>query len=465
VSSSVDVVVLANVDVRGAMPSPAPATPAAGVVGQPLGSLPSSSALLQLSSTVVEPGSDVDVTVSLRDVDGNPLVGEVTVVVVDKAMLDLKPVAELDGVAAFSQASSASIAPAMVYSGAVTSDDGYADSRDTFARRLSLDPWTPLYSWPVYPGAGAPVDSSDSDYLSLFRYQATHLPYVYTPTFTGPQTDMMAGGGGGAMPEMEMSMAPRPAAAGDVAMRGPSTATAAAPAPIKATIRSSFETTPLVVNSKATDANGDVSLKVTLPDNVGTFVVRVYSAAVYGSGGALHAFASSSATVVSRRSLTLQASLPRVSRTNDTFQCGVIARVIGATDGSDASREYAVTVLAEVLGADGTSSTSTALLLTDVTGKTATTLPNRDVAVRFRFASAPRRVGSVRVRFTASVTLADGSTASDALLVPFEVTGVMPLVVVATSFAVQGERVCVSGAWPMTPLFPDDCVGVVRRCV
>jgi hypothetical protein len=62
------------------------------------------------------------------------------------------------------------------------------------------------------------------------------------------------------------------------------------------------------------------------------------------------------------------------------------------------------------------------------------------------------------------VTLADGSTASDALLVPFEVTGVMPLVVVATSFAVQGERVCVCDRC-VSALAQRDCVLCALLCV
>jgi hypothetical protein len=64
--------------------------------GQPLGTLPHAVVSLWLSTdsdtNIAQPGQTVNVTVTLTDSDGSALSGEVMLVVVDKAMLDLKPV-------------------------------------------------------------------------------------------------------------------------------------------------------------------------------------------------------------------------------------------------------------------------------------------------------------------------------------------------------------------------------------
>ena len=101
-----------------------------------------------------------------------------------------------------------------------------------------------------------------------------------------------------------------------------------APPPTGVPVRSSIERTPFFVHTLT--AASQQTLKFRLPDNVGTFLVRVVASAVKpkGSNGqTLHFFGSSDKDIVSRRPLTLQSSLPRVARIGDMFDAGVTVRL------------------------------------------------------------------------------------------------------------------------------------------
>ncbi len=159
-------------------------------------------------------------------------------------------------------------------------------------------------------------------------------------------------------------------------------------------VNSSFVTTPLFVGTLKTDASGAVTTTLSLPDNVGTFVVRVLVAGVDASTG-LHSFGTGEVRVVSRRTLTLQAAMPRAVRIGDGFLGGVVVRVVDAPT----SGTHTVVVTATVVqGAESVSMTSTGPV-------ELACVPNVDVPARFTFASTGTAVASAVVRFTAAVVV------------------------------------------------------------
>lgn len=95
-----------------------------------------------------------------------------------------------------------------------------------------------------------------------------------------------------------------------------SRATTASPIQIDAPIpiRSAFETAPLILPALTVPPSGTARVTWTLPDNVGTFVVRAYAAS--STSGARFG-TSDDAEQVSRNPLSLMPSVPRISRVGD----------------------------------------------------------------------------------------------------------------------------------------------------
>lgn len=120
-----------------------------------------------------------------------------------------------------------------------------------------------------------------------------------------------------------------------------SRATTASPIQIDAPIpiRSAFETAPLILPALTVPPSGTAHVTWTLPDNVGTFVVRAYAAS--STSGARFG-TSDDAEQVSRNPLSLMPSVPRISRVGDHFSCGVTVTAADPTF----SEEVTLSVLA-----------------------------------------------------------------------------------------------------------------------
>ena len=218
---------------------------------------------------------------------------------------------------------------------------------------------------------------------------------------------------------------------------------------MKGYIRSNFQTTPLFLSTLTTDGTGATLADLVLPDNVGTYEVRVYVSGVAASSG-LQLFGSSSTEVVSRRVITLQPALPRAVRIGDAFTAGVTVHVV---DNAQLTTPRTVVVTATVLGTSG------ALRLVDATPLTLHVLPNVDVPAKFSLVAGATSVATVTLQFTGAVVL-NGTSYDDTLQATVSVTGLMPLIAVATSMAVEGAqplfRVCATSqllgglliAWP-----------------
>lgn len=90
-------------------------------------------------------------------------------------------------------------------------------------------------------------------------------------------------------------------------------------------VRSAFETAPVFEPSVAVGSSGQVHVPWQLPDNIGTFVIRVYAVA---SGSK---FGAADAVQLARQPVSLIPSIPRVARVGDAFSCGVTVTATNAS--------------------------------------------------------------------------------------------------------------------------------------
>jgi hypothetical protein len=210
----------------------------------------------------------------------------------------------------------------------------------------------------------SPVDTPDDEYLEDHTTRITKWP----DAFGGPDRPSFWGGGrprGGGFGDVMNSAfarggvagyaAPMAAAAPAMAMAKTSltasaraenvaasdTAGAAAAAPGAASLRlqSDFKVTPLFAVAVTGD-DGVVTLPFATPANLGTFVIRAYVASPE-DGEAATRYGAGDSSVVVRRPVSLVPSVPRLVRTGDTFEAGVIISAPG-----DAAVTVAVTASA-----------------------------------------------------------------------------------------------------------------------
>jgi uncharacterized protein YfaS (alpha-2-macroglobulin family) len=110
-------------------------------------------------------------------------------------------------------------------------------------------------------------------------------------------------------------------------------------------LMSDFKVTPLFAVA-TTGAGGDATVAFAAPPNLGTFVVRAYAASP-PDGEAPTLYGAGESRVVVRRGVSLLPSLPRIVRTGDTFEGGVIVTSPGASGATK------VTVVASIGGKAG----------------------------------------------------------------------------------------------------------------
>lgn len=86
----------------------------------------------------------------------------------------------------------------------------------------------------------------------------------------------------------------------------------------RASVRSDFRMTALFVGRLLVDSSGRARLQYKLPANIGTFNIRVFAAK------GLSAFGVAETSQVVRRPVSMYASVPRMVRLHDEFECGVV---------------------------------------------------------------------------------------------------------------------------------------------
>lgn len=419
-----------------------------------LGDAAALSVSVELAEDVAEPGDDVAVDLLVTNSAGEPVEdAEVTIMVVDRSILDVLPLplSAVDPHPMLAPAAGGSISGGTRDSRAgFASSAAYAHSTETVTRRVTADPWvTPSMSctWPLLPSRWCTAfDQTDDEFFANIFSQLTRFPAVVTtPSDDGGDADgpaPTAGGGadGGAVedgaeaPSFEDAPdengAERDFDGGDDA--GGNGEAAAVQVDLA---RSEFSMRPLFVATLRTDQQGRVGTSVSLPDNVGTFVVRAIAASVsrgnhLSADGSTSHFGAAETELVVRRSVSLQPSLPRVARIGDRFLAGVVANVFG----TDSPVELLVEVTIDSAVA------ALALHDEDPASRSVTVSPGSPVEVRFRFVAAQTAIDEAGLTFTVSVADGDASTMVDAVVHILPVRGVYNPVTVATSSAITASE-------------------------
>lgn len=273
-------------------------------------------------------------------------------------------------------------------------------------RRLGIDPWLPLFTR-IQPSAGyipgwrtwgdyspylpsaSPVDVPDSKYLADYVTQITKFPSVMWNNYGGPM--MARGAVGGAFPvamAAPLAMAapaPAPAMANAMAKSPVMAKRAAAPANeavasdsaqsgggaggaggggASLRLQSDFKVTPLFVVA-TTAAGGAAYIGLRAPPNLGRFEVRAYVASP-ANGEAPTTYGAGESEVIVRRGVSLLPSVPRIVRSGDSFEAGVIVTAPGEAAASQIAVTATITAAAGanaarpvVLAAGGASESKT----------------------------------------------------------------------------------------------------------
>ena len=415
-----------------------------GPVAVPIAAPNRTAAVAVEAPAEVLPGATAEVALTLPLEAGAR--GEAAVWVVDQALLDLAP-SPLPAALAVQR-------PLRVRGGlAAQSVHDRLASAETVRRafnltrqRLMRDPWVPGGSWQPRPLAG--LDQDTDTYLDCVYGQLTPFPPAAVGLHTDPCGTHMplhsefASVGLAAMAAPGMAMGPAvtgrgfgegaPAARdaeGDAVTRD---AAGAGPAPA-ALLRSDFKATALFVGRVPLDASGRARVRVPVPDNIGTWVVRAVGVAVERDGVARR-FGYAEAAVVARRPLSLLASMPRVVRVGDRFRAGCTVT---------ARRDGPVTVRARFAG-------SSALQFVGPAERSVSVKAHAPEEVVFELRSVA--VGATTVQYEAVQ-----GQASDAFQHDVPSLGLQGPVSMATSFAIAATLAPVP--WKERMRFPEAVPG------
>ncbi|KAL6763015.1 hypothetical protein V8C86DRAFT_462822 [Haematococcus lacustris] len=423
------------------------------------------------AQTIVAPGAQTNISVAVSRQGQSVADAEVTLVAVDKAVLDLLPL-PLAGlvpdliVKLLPYLSEVNMGDAMV------SPSALDEVLNSVRRRLALDPWispdlaiTPSKGLPSWQrGSGmASVDMNDT---AFFQRLFTAITYGLGGSWQNGASISFGGAGGSVafavsdgmsvpapamiMPSMAMPLAMvADKSAASAAARAPGLESAmatSAPASSSPRLSSSFQTTPLFTTLR-TAADGQGIATFTAPANLGTFVVRAYAVSKGGQ-----ALGSAEGQLVVRRSVSITASLPRAVRINDTFQAGVLVTAPGyAGPGL-----LPVTVSVQVVPAassDAVAQGPLQLLSQSATANVTLTPEATQQEVRFNFSASS--LGSATLLFNAE----DNSGAGDALQVNVPVLAQQGAVILATSFALRPSNSSQGPSWQEGLVLPQAVPG------
>ncbi len=193
------------------------------------------------------------------------------------------------------------------------------------------------------------------------------------------------------------------------------------------------------------DQNGKANVRLDLPDNIGTFSVRVFAVS------AKHQFGQQEKEIVSNRAVSLMPSLPRLVRTYDHFEAGVTL-----TAESSAYDEILV-VSVEIVNDSGVAKddhTKSLVHRLEGSERKAHITGVGPHEIRFKFAASASILGTACIRF--AVKTLDG-VLLDSLQADLAVLGQQDPVHVATSMAVVANLN--GSAWPEGLVLPKTVEG------
>lgn len=360
---------------------------------------------------VVAPGGQVNVSFT---VEGKGSAGaEITLIAVDRAILDLVPY-QLQDLPNLMRVSALLNYVATTMSDDQVKVEAIIAALQTKLRRLRIDPWLDVGN---DLGGVLDVDIPDEEYFRNLVTPITHMPaQVWTPS-RRPQV-MESADSAFSMVSKNLPAAAPPSMAANM---GPG----AVPNTPTVRMQSRFQVTP-VFTTVLTDEVGQANLTFTAPENLGTFVLRAY---VAGPGGGR--YGTKESEVMVRRQVSLTPSIPRFVRVGDAFEAGV---VVALTSGAEPS-DLTVKVSASLLAGPPNSTAPVSFNGTSPSQEIAFPSGQRQQEVRFRWTAAA--VGQVEVLIEAEV-LGDDN-AKDALKMVLVVEGQQAPVHVATSFALAAQ--------------------------
>jgi hypothetical protein len=376
---------------------------------------PSRSVVLSLApaATVVEPGSTLRVSLTAGSLSTSART-EVAVMVVDKAILDVmvNPLPDLPSVASADMSGSSGQFVDNVREGYI-SELSLQRLNANFVARLNGNPWAQSQTNMDLSA----FHMSATNWLASQNSQLTYFPYIYVPyQYDESMMEKSGPGAGGAagMPNAAMpttmsapAPAPPPGNGNDLARTASSTSTAPA-----STIRTQFSQSPIFYEKVImTGTSTQVDLK--LPDNVGTWVVKVLAVTSEGT------FATSSTEVIARKQLGMVPSVPRLVRYGDKFTAGVVVTLF-------ASAGTSVTISAQP---------PANLKLTGSATSNVQLTPNSPREVLFSFEAAGY-CESCAITFVAI----SATNVSDGLLTPLPLLAAQQIVYMGTSFSLMGSN-------------------------
>lgn len=189
----------------------------------------------------------------------------------------------------------------------LASFSGLQHSLETWLRRSKVDPWMTPFHLPLVPSdwSVAEVDQDDEVFFAS-RAIDLNLERVYHRSYSTAKPEMARN-----MVSMDVSSSLAPSSSSSPVVKTRS----------KFAKVAWFEPnmTALFHNHTAT-----ARLDIVLPDNLATWVIRVFAVR---SNGATNKFAQDGTQIVTRQPLQLQARFPRLVRENDLFFAEVAAEV------------------------------------------------------------------------------------------------------------------------------------------
>ncbi|GMH44588.1 hypothetical protein BSKO_12540 [Bryopsis sp. KO-2023] len=340
---------------------------------------------------VIPPGEKTTIQVNITDPEIDE--AEVTVIAVDKAILELLPYAlkDLTGALEFTDILDFGFSS----SGAdLVSPRAIEILIQDFMRKKKIDPWF------------EPLSELDPDYYSSV-VDKTEEEYVDS------RSKFVTVKEGSFFPYEKVASSA--AVASENGRSGAASASSAAPPPSGSVrVLEDFVSTALF---ETVIAKGGIAIvNFAAPDNLGTFNIRAYVATANEKYGSVER------ELIVRRAISLTPSAPRFARVGDEFEAGAVVTVSG-TNPSQTNVSVAIDLLEgaflEIVG----KSERIVKLGEDGTEE-----------VRFRFKA--KQMGDAKFKITAEI---GGQGASDALVINFPVEGLQEAVTIATSFAIDGN--------------------------
>ncbi|KAN0029822.1 hypothetical protein ACTA71_007959 [Dictyostelium dimigraforme] len=243
---------------------------------------------------IYQPAENVSFTIEINDPETNSPIGEpveACVMIVDKRNYDIyaNPIANGDQLLFDNLYNSVSDSRFNLI-------HNYREMLRVVNRILDFDRWGYLY-W-----------SKNSD---LTRSIANHFQNSYQWL-----TEPNYGGGGGGFQYFSKGFNGQPTAAAESRQADDSATLSSSSSSNGLPINTNFKTTPLFIG-KAIVENGRANIQFKLPDDLTTFIVRVYAITK------THKLYSKESSLISRKDLNMISFSPRFVRTGDKFEAGV----------------------------------------------------------------------------------------------------------------------------------------------